>query len=211
MPLLEVPDKIAASGRNQVAKDLLASAVKKVDNAIYQINRYPPFEQFGLVFNHNAWPTVQSELLDFGQEAIMHLSTWFQPVLRDIGCIIAAIPSQWTSLKVLVSTQFKGKGTWICGPPFTLKYLTEMTSKMFCILVDFLLVLRTSAAQCERAISAQNKIKKRFTFQTEKENFTAGPHSGFQLQQLVNPFTPKSAIWHSRTNAVLTNQNYCKK
>ena len=40
----------------------------------------------------------------------MRLSTWFQPALEDKGCIIAAILPQWTSLKVLVSTQFKRKG-----------------------------------------------------------------------------------------------------
>ena len=56
------------------------------------------------------WPTAQSELIGFAQEAIMRLSTWFQPALEDKGCIIAAILPQWTSLKVIVSTQFKRKG-----------------------------------------------------------------------------------------------------
>lgn len=89
--LLQAPDKISIPGPTQVLKDLL-------------------------VFNHDAWPTAQSELIDFGQEAIMRLSTSFQSVLDGKGCIIADIPSQWTSLKVLVSTQVKVKG--ICGPPF---------------------------------------------------------------------------------------------
>ena len=57
---------IATPGPNQVVKDLL-------------------------VFNHDVWPTAQSELIDFAQEAIMRLSTWFQPALEDKGCIIAAI------------------------------------------------------------------------------------------------------------------------
>ena len=83
--LLQDHNKIATPGPNQVVKDFL-------------------------VFNHDAWPKAQSELIDFGQEAIMRLSTWFQPVLEGKGCIISAIPSQWTSLKVLVSTQFKAKG-----------------------------------------------------------------------------------------------------
>ena len=55
----------------------------------------------------------------------MRLSAWFQSVLEDNGCVIAAI-SQGAS-QYPVQT-----GTWICGSPFRPKYLMEMTIKMSC-------------------------------------------------------------------------------
>ena len=132
--LLQAPDKIATPGPNQVVKDLL-------------------------VFNHDAWPTAQSELIDFGQEAIMRLSTWFQPALEDKGCIIAAILPQWTSLKVLVSTQFKRKGYLDLWATLLTKVPYRDDHKDVLHLVEILMVLPISAAQCERAISTQNRIK----------------------------------------------------
>lgn len=127
--LLQIPDKVASPGPNQVIKDLL-------------------------VFNQDAWPTAPSELIDFGQEAITHLSRWFQPALEGNGCRIAAIPFQWTSLKVLVSSQFKDKGCLNLWATLLTKQLYRDDFKDILHLVEILLVLPTSAAQCERAISA---------------------------------------------------------
>ena len=87
----------------------------------------------------------------------MHLSTWFQAVLEGKGCTIAAILSQWTFLKVLVSAQFKGKGYLDLWATLLTKVPYRYDLKGH--LVEFLLVLPISAAQCERAISAQNRMK----------------------------------------------------
>ena len=89
----------------------------------------------------------------------MRLSTWFQPALEDKGCIIAAILPQWTSLKVLVSTQFKRKGYLDVWATLLTKAPCRDDHKDVLHLVEILMVLPISAAQCERAISTQNRIK----------------------------------------------------
>lgn len=112
-----------------------------------------------LVFNHNAWPTNQCELIDFGQQSIERLVTWFQPLLMSKGCCITAISSQWVSLKILVSTQFKDKAYVDLWATLLTKTPYKEDLKDVLHLVEILLVLPISAAQCERAISAQNRIK----------------------------------------------------
>ena len=108
-----------------------------------------------LVFNPDAWPSNQCDLLDFGQQPIERLVKWFQPLLESKGCCIPAIAPQWVSLKILVSTQFKDKSyedLWailLTKPP----YKEDLRD------VLHLLHLPISAAQCERAISAQNRIR----------------------------------------------------
>ena len=69
-----------------------------------------------LVFNPNAWPSNQCDLIDFGQQPIERLVKWFQPLLESKGCCIPAIAPQWISSKILVSTQFKIKAMKIYGP-----------------------------------------------------------------------------------------------
>lgn len=112
-----------------------------------------------LVFNHDAWPKNQSELIDYGQEAIARLVAWFQPLLVGKGCCITAISSQWVSLKILVTTQFKDKAYVDLWATLLTKTPYKEDLKDVLHLVEILLVLPISAAQCERAISAQNRIK----------------------------------------------------
>jgi len=132
--LLQTADTIVPCGPNQAVKDML-------------------------VFNHDAWPTNQCELIDFGQQSIERLVTWFQPLLMSKGCCITAISSQWVSLKILVSTQFKDKAYVDLWATLLTKTPYKEDLKDVLHLVEILLVLPISAAQCERAISAQNRIK----------------------------------------------------
>ena len=108
-----------------------------------------------LVFNDDAWPKNQSELIDYGQEAIARLVAWFQPLLVGKGCCITAISSQWVSLKI----QFKDKAYVDLWATLLTKTPYKEDLKDVLHLVEILLVLPISAAQCLRAISAQNRIK----------------------------------------------------
>lgn len=111
------------------------------------------------VFNHDAWPTDMEALLDFGREKVERLIKWFRAPLLSSGCDVSAIQTQWLSLKVLVHSNFMDKGyndlwaTLMTKEP----YKDDLKDVLF--LVEFRLVLPLSAAQCERAISAQNRIK----------------------------------------------------
>ena len=108
------------------------------------------------VFNHDAWPTDMEALLDFGREKVERLINWFKVPLVSSGCNTGTIQPQWLSLKIPVHSEFMDKGyndlwaTLMTKEP----YRNELKDVLY--LVEILLVLPLSAAQCERAISAQN-------------------------------------------------------
>ena len=112
-----------------------------------------------LVFNVDAWPTSTKELVDFGNEKIERLFSWFQSLLQKAGSDVSSIPEEWFSLKVLVNTSLRDKDyaslweTLLINTP----YKDSFNNVLY--LEEILLVQPISAAQCERAISAQNRIK----------------------------------------------------
>ncbi|XP_051533754.1 zinc finger protein 862-like [Myxocyprinus asiaticus] len=83
----------------------------------------------------------------------------FKEPLERSGCNMAAIQDEWQGLKILVSHNFKDKsysGLWetmLTKDPYRHDY------KNILELVQLMLVLPISAAQCERGFSAQNQIK----------------------------------------------------
>ena len=99
------------------------------------------------------------DLVDFGQDKIDRLLNWFQAPLASSGCILSAIPSQWLSMKVLVHSQFMDKSYNDLWATLLTKAPYKDDLKDILLLFEILLVLPLSAAQCERAISAQNRIK----------------------------------------------------
>jgi len=111
------------------------------------------------VFNHDAWPTDMEVLLNFGREKVKHLIKWFQAPLLSSGCDVSAVQSQWLSLKVLVHSNFMDKGYNDLWAMLMTKEPYKDDLKDVLSLVQILLVLPLSAGQCERAISAQNRIK----------------------------------------------------
>ena len=112
-----------------------------------------------LVFNHDAWPSNMQDLVNFGQAAVDQLVDWFRTPLTSSGCVVAAIPSQWLSMKVLLHTQFREKAYSHLWTILLTKAPYKDDLKDVLYLVKILLILPLSAAQCERAISAQNRIK----------------------------------------------------
>ena len=112
-----------------------------------------------LVFNADSWPTHPIDLLDFGREEIGRLTQWFRPILERAGCKISAIQDQWISLKVQVNGQLRKLDYGSLWEALLTKvpYKTDFADVLH--LVELVLVLPISAAQCERAVSAQNRIK----------------------------------------------------
>ena len=112
-----------------------------------------------LVFNTNSWPTNNESLLDFGKEQIERLVTWFEPALHAADCNVSEVHAQWVSLKMIVSTQFRDKDYVTLWETLLTKAPYKNDLKDVLHLVEILLVLPISAAGCERAVSAQNRIK----------------------------------------------------
>lgn len=112
-----------------------------------------------LVFNVDSWPTRPGDLLDFGSEEIRHLTRRFQPILERAGCKISSIQDQWISLKIMVNGQLRKLNYGSLWETLLTKVPYKDDFKDVLHLVELVLVLPISAAQCERAVSAQNRIK----------------------------------------------------
>ena len=112
-----------------------------------------------LVFNADSWPTRPSDLIDYGREEIGRLVEWFCPILERAGCDISAIQDQWVSMKIQINGQFRKMDYGSLWETFLTKQPYKTDYKDVLHLVEMVLVLPISAAQCERAVSAQNRIK----------------------------------------------------
>ena len=126
------------------------------------------------------------------------LVTWFRPVLESGGCRVEPVPKEWVSLKVMVKTQFQDMAysrlwsTMLTKEPYKSDYKNVLH------LVELLLVLPISSAQCERAFSSQNRIKsaKRSCLETETTEDLIGTSSeGSPIAE----FVPSQAVelWFS--------------
>lgn len=112
-----------------------------------------------LIFNVDAWPRSVQGLIDFGNNMIDRLTSWFKPTLQKAGCDVDSISEEWFSLKVLVNTTFLDKDYTSLWQIMLTKLPYKDDFKNLLHLVEITLVQPISAAQCERAISAQNRGK----------------------------------------------------
>lgn len=112
-----------------------------------------------LVFNVDAWPTRSSDLMEYGREEVQRLSNWFTVALERAGCNTKNINEQWVSLKIQIHSQFRKLDYANLWQTFLTKVPYKEDFKDVLHLVEILLVLPISAAQCERAVSSQNRIK----------------------------------------------------
>ena len=87
------------------------------------------------------------------------LSTGFNHYCRRLDVMFFSIPEEWFSLKVLVNTSFRDKDYASLWETLLIKTPYKDDFENILHLVEILLVQSISAAQCERAISAQNRIK----------------------------------------------------
>ncbi|KAG2458534.1 VAPA protein, partial [Polypterus senegalus] len=108
------------------------------------------------VFCHDAWP---EDIDSYGKCEIDTLVKWYRERLSNNGCDVTAMQKEWLTLKILVKGQFMNK---TYGDLWTVM----LSKEPFCTdfknllhLVEIMLVLLISAAQCERGFSAQNRIK----------------------------------------------------
>ncbi|CAM4611684.1 unnamed protein product [Leuciscus chuanchicus] len=105
-----------------------------------------PVESFR-VLNPDTWPEDQD--ITFGDDDVAGLVRHFKEPLGRSGCNLAAIQDEWQGLKTLVSHNFKDKsysGLWetmLTKDPYRLDY------KNILELVQIMLVLPISAAQCD--------------------------------------------------------------
>ena len=112
-----------------------------------------------LVFNVDSWPMRPGDLLDFGSEEIRRLTRRFQPILERAGCKISSIQDQWISLKIMVNGQFRKLNYGSLWETLLTRVPYKGDFKDVLHLLELVLVLPISAAQCEHAVSAQNRIK----------------------------------------------------
>lgn len=112
-----------------------------------------------LILNVDVWPSNPVDLVDHGREQIQRRIEWFRPLLHAAGCNIDAIQDQWVSMKILVKNQFQKMDSITLWQTFLTKAPYKDNFKDVLHIIEIVLVLPISAAQCECAVSAQNCIK----------------------------------------------------
>lgn len=112
-----------------------------------------------LVLNVDVWPTHSSALLDHGDSEIQCLTTWLDDAPQRAGCSTKDIKDHWISLKIQVNSQFSMMDYISLWKTLMTKVPYKEYFKDVLHYVKILLVLPISAAQCQQAMSAQNRIK----------------------------------------------------
>ncbi|XP_076121139.1 zinc finger protein 862 isoform X2 [Alosa pseudoharengus] len=111
------------------------------------------------IFNHDTWPENSDELLNYGSDKVETLVEHFSDVLTSFGCQLEAIQEEWQSVKALISHTFQDKSYSSLWQMLLTKEPYKTDYKNLLHLVEILLILPISAAQCERGFSAQKRIK----------------------------------------------------
>ena len=124
---------LACSTTTEVVKDLLVSSV-------------------------DAWPQSTQDLVDFGNNMIDHLTSWFKPTLQKAVMLIQFLKSGFHS-RVLVNTTFLDKDYTSLWEIMLTKLPYKDDFKNLLYLVEIMLVQPISAAQCDRARSTHNRVK----------------------------------------------------
>ena len=157
---IEVAVNLTTKGLRERFEILLLDEIQPVPNS-RKAPVYGPKDVVRdlLVFNVDAWPLRSSDLISYGAEEVQRLSKWFQGALETAGCTTQNIPDQWIFLKIQVNSQFRKIDYSKLWETTLTKVPYKENFKDVLHLVEILLVLPISAAQCERAVSAQNRIK----------------------------------------------------
>ena len=113
------------------------------------------------IFNPDKWPDGdmrQLELL-YGHKELKVLTDWYKDKLTQAGCQLDQLPEEWRKLKRLACDTFKDKSDAGLYSTRLTKDPYKMDLKNILLPVQILLVLPISSANCERAFSAQKRIK----------------------------------------------------
>lgn len=132
---------------------------KLLENAIsYLQSRFKNFKEAPLVyfkiFNFKFWPREQEQLALFGGDDVQCIVDHYKEQLSGDEC--NKIPQEWVALKSYVAH--------FCGRPLLQVYgelLRDRPARFqnILVLVDLMLTLSPSTAECERQFSSMNRIK----------------------------------------------------
>lgn len=111
------------------------------------------------VLNHDTWPECKRELVHFGNREIDILCDWFRIPLVSAGCNVEVVQTEWRQMKVFVANTFRDKSYSDLWQILLSKdsYKSDFSNVLH--LVRIMLTLPISSAECERAFSAQKRIK----------------------------------------------------
>ncbi|KAL8572378.1 hypothetical protein ACOMHN_023147 [Nucella lapillus] len=112
------------------------------------------------IFHHDKWPVNRSSLeLSHGNKELKVLTEWFGGKLLQAGCDVEKLQGEWRGLKKLVSNNFSEKSYLDLYQMLLMKKPYRDSFKNILHLVQILIFLPISSANCERAFSAQKRIK----------------------------------------------------
>ena len=112
------------------------------------------------IFHHDKWPANRSSLeLLHGNKELKVLTEWFGDKLLQAECDVEKLPGEWRDFKKCVSNNFSEKSYLDLYQMLLTKKPYRDSFKNILHLVQILFSLPISSANCERAFSAQKRIK----------------------------------------------------
>ena len=147
---------------NEVCETIQVHLHKRFDNLLgtnTNVKTNAAISAFS-IFHHDKWPSNKAELeLLYGNNEINTLKDWFGDTLTMAGCDLEQLSSEWRDMKKLVSNNFSDKSYLELYKILLTKKPYKDNLRNILHLVELLLVLPISSANCERAFSAQKRIK----------------------------------------------------
>ena len=110
------------------------------------------------VFHHDSWPSGRQELSAYGNNEIKELCKWFDAILQRSGCDTQKVMQEWRKMKMLIHSNFSRKSYLELYQQLLTKDPYRDDFRNILHIVEILLVLPISSANCERAFSAQKRI-----------------------------------------------------
>ena len=133
-------------------KKLLEKAISYLESRFENFSDAPL--SYFKVFNFKFWPQEREQLAGFGADEIQSIVNYYKDLLREDEC--NKIPLEWVALKNYV--------THFCGSPLLKVYgdlLRDRPSRLqnVLVLVEVMLTVSPSRAECERQFSSMNRNK----------------------------------------------------
>lgn len=133
-------------------QNLLAATVKYIANRFQHVNETPV--KYFNVFNFKFWPQDDKELLKYGRNEVKELTDHFGSILTEEEK--SNILREWTVLKNRVKKRRQDK---LFDVYSELLGSAAEEVKNILVLVNIMVTISPSTAECERQFSAMNNIK----------------------------------------------------
>ena len=104
------------------------------------------------IFNHDTWLRSIRDLATFGPEQWQILIDFFHTPLEKVNCNFDRLNDEWRDLKLLMGSEFADLSYSVVWQRLLSKEPYKSDFKNILLLVEIMMVLPISSAECERGL-----------------------------------------------------------